>query len=586
MRMERRKCLQFLCFPILAILIVPIDAAALRFSSACSGGDNDVLLNSLDDVTAPSWLTCELCKFSVTLVQTRLKENVTRDEIVKEAIKICIKLEVEDERVCELVIPEFQDWFITVVQKLIFSPDELCGLMLGSDCAKPYNPFEQWNITLPDTPKPPVFPPKPPKHHYPKERVLHISDIHYDKEYSPGSNAECGEPICCRVNDGKPPEGHEGAGKWGDYRNCDASKLLLENMFQHLHRKEKFDYAFFTGDIPAHDVWNQTEGSQLEALHTVTHYFKKYLGDTPIFPAVGNHESAPANNFPSPSIDEKHSIQWLYNALADTWIQKTGWLPENTRETIKKGGYYSTQIKPGLQLASINTMYCYNLNFWLYLNTTDPADQLQWLISVLQSAEDSNEKVFIIGHIPPGIDDCLKRWSWNYYTIVNRYESTIAGQFFGHTHTDSFQVFYDEETLSRPLSVAYIAGSVTTQPTLNPAYRVYQIDGDYEGSSRMVLNHHTFIMNITDVNLTDKPEWRREYSARDAYDMEYLFPCDWHAIIQEFKRKDDLFNKYYTFFYKSHVSSICDASCRARMICDLQSGRSHDPSLCNITANY
>ena len=49
-----------------------------------------------------------------------------------------------------------------------------------------------------------------------------------------------------------------------------------------------------------------------------------------------------------------------------------------------------------------------------------------------------------------------------------RYESTIAGQFFGHTHLDEFQMFYDEDTMSRPLGVAFIAPSVTTYVNLNP----------------------------------------------------------------------------------------------------------------------
>lgn len=49
-----------------------------------------------------------------------------------------------------------------------------------------------------------------------------------------------------------------------------------------------------------------------------------------------------------------------------------------------------------------------------------------------------------------------------------RYENTLAGQFFGHTHVDEFEVFYDEETLSRPLSVAFLAPSATTYIGLNP----------------------------------------------------------------------------------------------------------------------
>jgi len=68
--------------------------------------------------------------------------------------------------------------------------------------------------------------------------------------------------------------------------------------------------------------------------------------------------------------------------------------------------------------------------------------------------------------------------------LIRRYESTIVGQFFGHTHYDSWQVFYDlDDDLKRPLSVAYIGPSVTPFVQLNPGYRVYQVDGFYSGSS-------------------------------------------------------------------------------------------------------
>lgn len=79
----------------------------------------------------------------------------------------------------------------------------------------------------------------------------------------------------------------------------------------------------------------------------------------------------------------------------------------------------------------------------------------------------------IIGHIDPS--KCLNSWSRNYYAIVNRYESTITGQFFGHTHKDEIKIFYDMVNTSRPVGVAYIAPSVTTESYLNPSYRVYKI---------------------------------------------------------------------------------------------------------------
>jgi sphingomyelin phosphodiesterase len=93
--------------------------------------------------------------------------------------------------------------------------------------------------------------------------------------------------------------------------------------------------------------------------------------------------------------------------------------------------------------------------------------------------------VHVLGHIPPGHSDCLKVWSRNYYKIISRYESTITAQFFGHTHFDEFEVFYDPTDMSRPNNIAFIGPSVTPYYDLNPGYRIYYIDGDHDLTTRV-----------------------------------------------------------------------------------------------------
>lgn len=68
-----------------------------------------------------------------------------------------------------------------------------------------------------------------------------------------------------------------------------------------------------------------------------------------------------------------------------------------------------------------------------------------------------------------------KRLQNCFFFFLPRYESTIAGQFFGHTHLDEFQMFYDEETMTRPLGVAFIAPSGTTFVNLNPGESINHV---------------------------------------------------------------------------------------------------------------
>jgi sphingomyelin phosphodiesterase len=156
--------------------------------------------------------------------------------------------------------------------------------------------------------------------------------------------------------------------------------------------------------------------------------------------------------------------------------------------------------------------YCPLLNFWLFINSTDPLGQLKWLANTLQESESKGEKVHLIGHIHPS--GCMESWSLNYYRIVNRYESTIVGQFFGHTHKDQFELFYDLNNYSRPVGMAYITGSVTTFSLVNPGYRIYVVDGNYSQSTWQVLDHENYITNLTEANLIGKPVWKKEYSAK------------------------------------------------------------------------
>lgn len=51
------------------------------------------------------------------------------------------------------------------------------------------------------------------------------------------------------------------------------------------------------------------------------------------------------------------------------------------------------QVWPGLRLVSLNMNFCSQANFWLLINSTDPAGQLQWLVGVLEAAEQQGEKV-------------------------------------------------------------------------------------------------------------------------------------------------------------------------------------------------
>lgn len=66
-----------------------------------------------------------------------------------------------------------------------------------------------------------------------------------------------------------------------------------------------------------------------------------------------------------------------------------------------------------------------------------------------------------------------------------RFSDTVTAQFFGHTHTDEFELFYNKNNTNKPYGVAYVGPSVTTYTYLNPGYRIYYVDGDHNDTTRV-----------------------------------------------------------------------------------------------------
>ncbi len=57
----------------------------------------------------------------------------------------------------------------------------------------------------------------------------------------------------------------------------------------------QFDYVIMTGDLPPHDIWSQTRTDQITVIRTVVKMLRETFPNTPVFPSLGNHESAPVN---------------------------------------------------------------------------------------------------------------------------------------------------------------------------------------------------------------------------------------------------------------------------------------------------
>ncbi|CAF1261330.1 unnamed protein product [Adineta ricciae] len=522
----------------------------------------------------PPEIYCKMCHILLPIARLLIYANQT-DRFENITVQLCKEFSLVLD-VCSGAVHEYKDVVFQVISLTEYTDKALCAITLNCEKQTDY-PSLNWTVPIPDG-KPTPQPPKPPSPSSPKLNMLQLADIHVDFEYKPGSEANCLEPLCCRK--GLPLPGRPAAGFWGTSLHCDIPIWTAQAIIEYAARTEEVDFIYYTGDTPPHNVWNQSRADQLHAIYTINGLVARTFPNRTVYAAVGNHEAAPCNLFPTPII-KTDNISWLYEALADSWINTFG-LPNNTRETILRGGFYTTVVRPGLRIISLNTNYYHHDNYWLFINSTDPLNQVEWLIQWLQYAEKNSEKVHIIAHHPP--KECFAAFGWNFDRIVNRFENTISGQFYGHTHTDEFNMYYDKDDHQRPISIAYIAPSLTTESFLNPGYRMYTLDGDYPQSSYWVLDHRTVIMNLTATNFYNRTIIQNEYTVRDAYQMENLFPADWDRFIKRLESDIDgpLMGTVYKYYMKSNADgSQCTHACRRSLLCSFKTSREDQPHACD-----
>lgn len=63
-------------------------------------------------------------------------------------------------------------------------------------------------------------------------------------------------------------------------------------------------------------------------------------------------------------------------------------------------------------------------------------------------------------------------------------------------------------------SVLYVCPGVTSFQGYNMGFRIYTIDGDYNGSSYALLDHQNWYLDINDANKNNVTKWQYEYSAK------------------------------------------------------------------------
>ncbi|XP_068205913.1 sphingomyelin phosphodiesterase-like [Palaemon carinicauda] len=530
-----------------------LEVAIRRLISARDGYQQDVL--------------CTVCIDAAILLQEAYASGMHEVVIEQLIILLCSDLHLFPDDVCDGMVKLEGEGVLYILNNTNYDLETVCGFMLDGHCDK--KELDPWTLQIPGD-KPLPDDPEPVLPATNTIRILHITDSHMDLEYTEGSAVNCGYPMCCRDRYGYPQPEEPAAGHWGAVGDCDIPLITLDELVYQASLL-KPDLVYMTGDMPAHDVWEQTKAKNVESVNVTLGLLRKHMPDTPVFSCLGNHEAAPVNSFPVPAVyDDGFNMDWLYEAMVELW---SPWVPEETFDDIRKGGYFSYSPLPGFRIVSLNMNYCDVENWWLLIDSVDPTGQLQWFVDTLSAAEAAGEKVHILAHFPPG-GSCADSFNTILNEIITRYESTIRAMFNGHTHHEALSVVYDPQDTLRPVAVGFTGPEGSSRGGDQPAFKMFTVDANHEGATWSVIDMQTFSMNMTLANQPGgAPEFVQRYTSQETYKVNSLTAASVDQLILNMASDKSLFaeyvrNKHNRFLEPPEMFSCPeDPSCHKSELC-------------------
>jgi len=360
-------------------------------------------------------------------------------------------------------------------------------------------------------------------------RVLVMSDLHFDPMADRGLVDQLAAVEPEQWNAVLDRSGGLSLGQYGR----DSNWMLLRSALRHMaERLPQPAFVLVSGDFLAHGFRQKFDPAATDHSDAAYRIFVRktmqFLGQqleqtfpaTPILPALGNNDEECGD----------YQLQPGGSFLADTLpilrrLVSSAGVPGFDRDW-RSYGNYSARVG-GIRILSTNTNFLsvHYRNACGSASDGDPGRAtLAWLEAELAAAKAAQERVWLLYHIPPGIDGyatlrqgacpgtMIPMWDQAYarafFALLRRYADTVTASFAGHTHMDDFRLIADAEgrygfTLITP-AVSPIFGQ-------NPAFRTVTFD-----AAGGVLDQTTYDLTNLPQATADTggvaPEWRAEYS--------------------------------------------------------------------------
>ena len=359
-------------------------------------------------------------------------------------------------------------------------------------------------------------------------QVLVMSDLHFDPMADPGLVDQLAAVEPEQWSAVLDSSSDRSLGRYGR----DSNWMLLRSALRHMAETlPKPVFVLISGDFLAHGFRSEFDAAAKDHSDAAYRIFVRktmqFLGlqleqnfpATPILPALGNNDEECGD----------YQLQPGGPFLADTLpilrrLVGTAGGPGIDRDWKGYGNY--TARAGGIRVLSTNTNFL-SIHYRNACGSSADGDPgratLAWLEAELAAAKEAGERVWLVYHIPPGIDGfatlrqgacpdtMIPMWDQThaaaFLALLRRYADTVAAGFAGHTHMDDFRLIGDAEGR---YGFALITPAVSPIFGQNPAFRT--VAYDTQGG---ILDQTTYdLTNLPQATAAGgvSPEWRAEYT--------------------------------------------------------------------------
>jgi sphingomyelin phosphodiesterase acid-like 3 len=391
-----------------------------------------------------------------------------------------------------------------------------------------------------------------------------ISDIHFDPFHDPGKvKALVAAPvsewksILAAPASANQEQAFDSLQQTCNARGVDTPFVLLRSSLQAMQAHlPNAKFMVVSGDLIAHGFTcrystlfpNAAPGDYqafvLKTLSFVVRELRAAFPEMPVYVALGNNDTGCG--------DYKLDANSSFLAEAGKIIAEG--LPPTEREAaisqFAAGGYYSVSMATPMhdtRLIVVNDLFL-SPKYTTCAGKSDTAAataQMAWLEQQLTEAQKAGQQVWVMGHIPPGIDPystaeklrnvCGGEKAVTFLAsnqmadLLVDHSSVVRLAIFAHTHMDEMRLLKPEGKAGNDSTVAVkMVSSISPVDGNNPSFTIARVD-----PSTAVLEDYEVIAASNQTGVATR--WVKEYDYRETYHENQFTPATLGKLLVEFR---------------------------------------------------